>query len=414
VKVLQFLVGSLAIICGACHSSSGQCTPREEAQCDLSCQQVAVGINQFGLDLYRHLATPEQENLCFSPLSISAALSMAYIGAEGESASEMAAVLHYPTSQGLVARSFGLLKEEIDSRGQGQIYTANGLWLQKGISLESPFADAMSRDYCGNLHQIDFAKSPQKSVAAINRWVADQTEERIQEILEPSDITLATRLALVATLYLKAAWKAPFQSSQTQLLPFYLEGGATISTETMHQEGSFGYYEGEQWAAARLPYATEEEQLAMWIFLPTQPAGLAVLEEALSTDLLKAIYKGFTQEQVDLLLPKFHIEARFNLGESLSDMGMRQPFSMRADFSGINGKRDLRLQQVIHQTVVEVDEEGTEAAAATVATIGLKAIPPQLTKSFHADHPFIFFIIDEELQLIYFIGRVINPALLYK
>jgi serpin B len=412
--MLQFLAGSLAIVCGAYHSSSGQCTSREEAQCDLPCQQLAVGINQFGLDLYHHLATAEQENLCFSPLSISTALSMAYIGAEGESASEIATVLHYPTSQGLVARSFGLLKREIDSRGDGQIYTANGLWLQKGISLESPFADAMSLDYCGNLHQTDFAKLPQKSVAEINRWVADQTEGRVQEILEPSDITSATRLALVSTLYLKSAWKAPFQGSQSRLLPFYLESGATISTETMHQEGSFGYYEGDQWVAARPPYTTGEEQLAMWILLPIQPAGLAVLEEALSTDLLEAIYKGFAQEQVDLLLPKFHIEARFNLGESLSEMGMRQPFSMRADFSGINGERDLCLQQVIHQTVVEVDEEGTEAAAATVATIGLKAIPPQLTKSFHADHPFIFFIIDEELRLIYFIGRLIKPASLYK
>lgn len=411
-KGLRLLAVSLAILCGACRSTSGQCTTHsqveERGQCDGPCQQIAAGVNQFGIDLYHHLAALGSDNICFSPFSISTALSMAYIGAEGESAVEMAAVLHYPLAREPVAQAFGLFQKEI----AGRIYAANGLWLQEGMPLEPQFTEMMERNYCGDMQTTDFARSPKRSIAKINHWVANQTNERIESILQPTDLTSATRMALVATLYLRAGWKTPFSPSQSRTVPFYLKGGTSVLVEAMQQEGSFGYYEGDHFVATKLSYLSEgeEAELAMWLLLPTDLTDLTALEESLSADLLNAIRKGMTQESVDLLIPKFLIEARLDLGELLVEMGMANPFSTRANFSGINGGSDLRLEQVVHGSVVEVNEEGTEAAAATVATIGLKSIPPQFIKTFYADHPFIFFIIDEELDLIYFIGRVVDPT----
>lgn len=416
-RLVRTGVIALFFLCAACQSAESRCKKAQQAaqepfSCDSTCSEVVVGLTQFGVDLFQEMAVRAGENFCVSPYSISSALSMPYVGAHLDTAYQMAQVLHYPKGVQEVASVFSELQGQMAGATSYQLYSANSLWFQKGMVLERDFLKVMTDKYCGLIQKADFEKSANQAIERINKWVADQTDNEITDLIHPLDVSRSTRMALVSALYLRAAWASPFSPSESATAPFHLQDGGETQVEMMHQVGSYPYYKGDKFAALELPYLSQgdEEPLAMWILLPDEPGGIPYLRQVLTAKLLSDVAEGLTSHSIDLQLPKFSIEFRVQMDELLKGLGMALPFSFTADFSGIDGTRDLRLERVVHQAMIEVDEAGTVAAAATAVTMGLKSMPPSSPLLFHADHPFIYLIRSKSTGVIYFMGRLAVPA----
>jgi len=377
--------------------------------------ELVAGNSAFAFDLYQVLRG-EEGNLFYSPYSISVALAMTYAGARGETEEQMADALHFALSQDRLHPAFNGLDLELASRGESakgkdsegfRLNIVNAIWGQEGYKFLSTFLDVLAENYGAGLRLLDFVKAPEKSRVTINDWVSDQTEGRIEDLIPQGVIDELTRLVLTNAIYFNAAWLNPFQEEQTQDGPFHLLDGGEATVPMMHQTELFRYAEGEGYQAVELPY--DGSELSMAILLP-RPGEFEAFDGSLDAERADAILKELAHKRVALTLPRFEFESDFGLAETLAAMGMPEAFSSEADFSGMTGNLDLFISDVIHKAFVSVDEEGTEAAAATVVVMALKAMPPTKSVEVTVDRPFLFLIRDIETGAVLFVGRVVNPS----
>ncbi len=370
---------------------------------------VVAGNTRFALDLYNRLRTAEG-NLFFSPYSISAALAMTCAGARGTTEKQMADTLHFMPDGQMLHPSFSSLQSQLkqeQEKGQIELSIANALWVESGFSLLKNFTDLTGRYYEASLNRVGFKNDAEKARLQINAWVEDKTKNKIQELIKPGVLDSLTRLVLTNAIYFKGNWSSRFIKDRTKDEPFRTAPGTETMVPMMNGQDDFGYMEDEMLQALELPYAGDS--LSMIVLLPRKIDGLRELENGLTDDALTAVLNDIRKREVRVCLPKFTMTSRFELAQTLGAMGMPEAFSGAADFSGMTGGKDLFISAVVHKAFVDVNEEGTEAAAATGVAMRLTAAPvsPPL---FRADHPFIFLIRHKPSGSILFLGRVARPA----
>ncbi len=372
------------------------------------------GNTAFALDLYQQLQK-EEGNIFYSPYSLSVALAMTYAGARGETEQEMADALSFYLSQDRLHPAFNYLDQELAGRGEGaqgkdeegfRLNIVNDIWGQRDFTFLADFLDTMAENYGAGLRILDFIGNPEASRVAINDYISEQTEEKIQDLIPEGVIDIMTRLVLTNAIYFNAAWLYPFSEDITSDGIFHLLDGGEVTVPMMQQGETLGYAEGDGYQAVELPY--DGEELSMVILVPD--AGIFEnFETSLDTEMLNDIMDSLEDKHVELTLPKWEFETFFMMKETLQAMGMSEAFTEAADFSGMTGKRDLYVAEVVHKAFVSVDEAGTEAAAASAVIMKLTAMPvnPAVVT---VDRPFIFLIRDIETGTILFLGRVVNPA----
>jgi serpin B len=376
---------------------------------DADLDTLVAGNTDFAADLYR-LASGEDGNLFMSPHSITTALAMTYAGAANNTATQIADVFNFTQAPATLHASLNALDLELASRAQNgtsdtipfKLRTANSIWGQDGFEVLDPFLDTLALNYGAGLHVLDFENETEASRQTINNWVEDQTNDKIKELLPQGVIQQSTKLVLTNAIYFSAAWQEPFEASDTQDRPFQV-AGAPVQVPTLHQTADMNYGEGSGWKAVEIPY--DGNELSMTVVVPDD---LATFEQHLTGATFTQIADATTHHSVELYLPKFKFDSPLGLKSILKELGMTDAFDdAAADFSGIDGKRDLVITDVLHKGFVGIDENGTEAAAATAVVIGPTSIPEQATMV--VDRPFVFFIKDNATGAILFVGRVVDP-----
>jgi serpin B len=383
------------------------------SQSDLA--KLVEGNGAFALNLYQILKG-EEGNFLYSPYSISEALAMTFGGARGTTEQQMAETLKFLLAQNQLHAAFNGLDQELAKRGQGakgkdekgfRLNVINAIWGQKDFPFSSKYLDLLAQNYGAGLRVLDFMKSPEPSRDTINKWVSEQTEEKIKDLLPQGSITELTRLVLTNAIYFNAAWQNPFYESGTSSGSFNLLTGGNVSVPMMKQQASFGYTEGDGYQAVEMFY--DGHELSMVVLLP-EIKKFNNFESSLNSQKLAEIINNLNSASVRLTMPKFKFDSEFGLKDALTSLGMTAAFDPgSADFSGMDGKKDLYISDVVHKAYISVDEKGTEAAAATGVVVGTTSMPVEV-KDVTLDHPFIFLIRDIETGAILFAGRVMNPA----
>ncbi len=369
------------------------------------------GNNAFAVDLYSKLRT-RTGNLFFSPESISTALAMTYAGARGETASEMVKTLHFALPPERLHAAMGALLSGRNAPHTGyQLRVANALWAQEDVTFLPSFLKLTKSDYGAGFAPVDFKRATEATRLTINRWIEQKTEDKIKDLLPPGSLSPASSLVLTNAIYFKGDWLTQFAKGDTKAEDFHLSAAESVKAPFMHRKGGFDYYDGETFQVLEIPYKGSE--LSMIVLLPRETDGLPALEQSLSAANMKQWLGNLEHvPEVILTLPRFNMTQQFALQSVLVAMGMQQAFGGRADFSGMTGNHDLQISAVIHKAFIDVNEEGTEAAAATGIVIvpAMAARPPQQAVVFRADHPFLFLLRDNRSGGILFMGRVANPV----
>ncbi len=372
---------------------------------------VVEGDNAFSIALYGQVHN-QSGNLFFSPESISTALAMAYAGARGETASEMAKTLHFTLPPERLHPAMGAVLSALNATHPGyQLSVANALWAQHGYTFLDDFLTLLKNDYGAGLMQVDFRGAAEAARVTINQWVEQKTQDKIKDLLQAGALRADTRLVLTNAIYFKGDWETPFDKTLTKDGDFYLTPAKTVKAPMMHREGGFNYFDGGTFQVLEIPYRSKE--LSMIVFLPNDRSGLPALEKSLTAANTKQWLRQLAPaSKVIVTMPKFKMTQEFELSAVLGRMGMPQAFSSRADFSGMTGKSDFAISAVIHKAYVDVNEEGTEAAAATAVTMRAMAmrVPEHPPITFLADHPFILLIRDNHSDGILFMGRMADPG----
>ncbi|WP_165226735.1 serpin family protein [Aquisphaera insulae] len=375
---------------------------------------VVEGSNGFALDLYARLRE-KPGNLFFSPSSISTALAMTYGGARGETAAQMARVLHFPADRAALNEGYRALLEATRPPREDAGYrlsVANRLWGQQGFGFLPDYL-ALTRDvYGAELAQVDFGGAAEPSRKQINAWVEEQTRAKIKDLLPVGVITPLTRLVLTNAIYFKGDWTSPFDRNLTRDEEFHVTSDKTTKVPMMHKVHDFrvAAVAADGLKLVELPYGKGD--LSTVVLLPDAIDGLPALETKLSVAAVDGWLASGARRKVELSLPRFKVESQFSLAETLAAMGMPLAFNPKdADFSGMSTEGELHISAVIHKAYVDLNEEGTEAAAATGVAMALRAAarptPPVI---FRADHPFLFVIRDNRTGALLFVGRIVNPA----
>lgn len=376
--------------------------------------------NTFAIDLY-HAVRDEEENLFFSPYSISAAMAMTWAGARNQTEIQMANTLQFNFSQEKLHSLFNELDLDLNNRNQNpsgndanylELKICNEVWGQQDYSFLDTYLDTLMMNYGAGIRLVDFINNPEEARLDINSWVAKQTENKIEDLLAQNDIMSLTRLVLTNTIYFNASWGIPFDPDQTYDGLFYLEDGTTITIPMMVPEPgdgengeSYAAFEGPWYKAVELPYYGNV--FSMVVILPDSGM-FGTFEQNLDVSIIDEIVNNLEIREVTLRMPKFECESRLNLSATFSEMGMPDAFlSGVADFSGMDGTLDLFISKVIHQASITLDEAGTEAAAATAVILSLRGMPDPI--EIIIDRPFIYMIRDNQTGTVLFLGRVKNP-----
>ena len=379
-------------------------------------RELAHGNAEFAFDLYRELSASDG-NLFFSPHSISTALAMTYGGARGDTEAAMAEVLRFLLPQERLHPAFGALAGDLKARTSDsdgfRLEVVNAVWGQEGHPFLDSFLDLLEDDYGAGVRWADFVGSPEGSREDINRWVAERTEDRIEDLIPEGVIDSLTRMVLTNAVYFKADWRNPFEKRLTGQAPFHLLGGGTVDVPMMRATEYFAYGAGDGYQVVDLPYVGGD--LSMTVLLPDR-GGFEEFQERLDAGYVGGLLADVAEAYVALEMPRFEFDAGFRLGDVLSGMGMSSAFDpAAADFSGMDGRSCLAgdpgclyVREVVHKGFVSVDEAGTEAAAATgvvMQTESAKLEPVRVT----VDRPFIFLIRDRATGTVLFLGRVMAP-----
>ena len=349
-------------------------------------------------------------NLFFSPYSISTALAMTYAGARGNTEKQMAAALHFTLPQQRLHPAFGALQKQLiqDENSQGYLLLlANALWPQKGEPILKEFLDLNKHYYEAGITLLDFANETEKSRQIINSWVEEKTKSKIKDLIPPDGVDRETVLVITNAVYFKGDWKFKFEKSDTKREDFAVSAKNKIKVDMMHLKENFKYYDDANLQVIELPYKGDE--LSMLVILPRDTEGIKDIESTLSAENLNRLLSKMKTREVDVYFPKFKIAwGTFSLNKVFITLGMSDAFNPgQADFTGMHLKRNIWIENIFHKAFIEVNEEGTEAAAGTAVVIE-KSI--KLPVVFCADHPFIFLIKDNRSGSILFMGRVMDPS----
>ncbi|MCX6776199.1 MAG: serpin family protein [Candidatus Micrarchaeota archaeon] len=417
----------------ACDCGEGRCWDSDKLKCvntssspnnatiTEAVNNVVNANNQFAFDLYSQYKF-QNDNLLFSPYSISTALAMTYEGARGQTAEEMQAVFHFPPDNNTRRLGFAGVYNEINKKDKEyNLSTANALWAQKDYKFLDDYFSLVDEYYGGNVTNLDFKGDTENSRVTINQWVEGQTNNKIKDIIPPGAIDELTRLVLTNAVYFKAHWLIPFLNDTTDQ-DFRVTPTKTVKVKMMSLDGDyvktsdgesvplrFNYAETNETQILELPY--QGDDVSMLIILPKED-NLQDLEQSLTTDNLNELKAMLSEtELAGVYMPRFKFETKYLMVDTLKNMGIEKAFDPNeADFSGMDGTRNLYISNVIHQAFIEVNETGTEAAAATAVIMAMTAIPATPKPVFRADHPFIFIIQQRDTGNILFIGRVTNPT----
>jgi serpin B len=375
-------------------------------------RQVVAGNTEFAVDLYGQLRTSEG-NVFFSPYSISTALAMAYGGARGETEKQMARTLRFNLPPDKIHPAFAVLEANfraVQQKGQVKLAVANSLWPQKGFAFLPDYFALCRKYYRSSIVPVDYREHTEAARKTINDWVEARTNRKIVELLKPGAVDGSTLLVLVNAIYFKGNWASPFETNLTTDQPFYVSPQKSVTAPLMRQFHDLRYAESPGLQVLELPYAGDD--LSMIVLLPRTVDGLGHLETELTTQSLTSLTQNLPRQEVDVFLPKFKVTSEFSLAKTLAALEMSDAFTGQADFSGMDGRQDLFISGVIHQAFIEVNEQGTEAAAATAIMMAGSMAPlhPQPIPVFRADHPFLFLIRNNRDGSILFLGRVTDPT----
>lgn len=377
---------------------------------------VAAGNNRFAFDLYQELRNDPayaEENLFFSPYSISSALAITYEGARGRTADEIRAVFHLPVDDTARREGFLAIDAGINSEDSGYtLRTANALWAEETYPFLQDYIETAGRYYSANVTNLDFTTQPEASRITINRWVEERTNDLIKDLLPEGSISPLTRLVITNAIYFKGTWVKQFDENKTVEAEFRKGPGESVLVPMMQrtdEEAVYGYAETNTLQVLEMPYTHESGTgLSMLVILPDE---IEAAEESLDAQKIDDLRQSLTERRVNVYFPKFSLETTYPLAETLAAMGMPTAFTDAADLSGMDGTQNLFVSSVVHKAFVDVNEEGTEAAAATGVIINMKtSLGGDETPVFRADHPFIFAILDNDTGTILFMGRVVDPV----
>lgn len=375
-------------------------------------EKVVSGNSKFTLELYSKLVEGDgNNNLFFSPYSISTALAMTYAGARVETEKQMAEVLRFGLPQERLHPAFGSLEKALNEQGKKGVFeltVANALWGQKGFRFLDSFIDLVNKNYDAGLNEVDFIKNTEGARQTINRWVEKKTKEKIKDIIKPGVLDAMTRLVLTNAIYFKGKWQYEFDKKDTKDTTFHITATKETKAPMMYIKKEFKYAERVDLQILELGY--KGDALSMVVLLPEKVDGISQLEKELTIENLERWLGELRKREVIVYLPRFTFTSEFSLAKLLSAMGMKDAFSLPpADFSRMTGNKDLFISAILHKAFVEVNEEGTEAAAATAVVMTTTAMPKQ-PPTFKADRPFIFMIRDNKSGSILFMGKVCNPS----
>lgn len=380
---------------------------------------IATAENQFAFDLYPALAAlPEtaNKNLFCSPFSLSTALAITGEGANGKTADEILTVLHLPKDPDTRRTGFALLNVRLNNASADYtLRTANALWAEKTYVFLPTFTGTARQYYSAETTNLDFMTAPEESRSTINQWVEEKTERKIRDLLPEGSINPLTRLVITNAIYFKGTWARQFDANLTHDADFTTSTGKVTKVRMMQDRGEnvkYRYAETADLQYIELPYFQKSgKPLSMVVLLP-KGNDLRPAEDALSENSLFALKENAQHRTVEVYFPKFRVETGYKMAQSLSAMGMPTAFIPgSADFSGMDGTHQLFIRDVFHKAYIDVNEEGTEAAAATAVVMQLKMAPGgDSPPVFRADHPFIFLIRDNESGAILFLGRISDPS----
>ncbi|MFC1509327.1 serpin family protein [Candidatus Omnitrophota bacterium] len=367
----------------------------------------------FAVDLYQKLCTSEG-NIIYSPYSISSVLAVTSAGARGNTEKQMKKALCLSLDQKRLHPTFAGLRATINSiqkSGEVSLSLANSLWPQKDYTFLKTYLSLVKQNYGVSITPVDYKHNREAARRTINRWVEDETQQKIRNLIQPGILDSLTKLVLVNAIYFKGNWDNPFNANLTRDKPFFLPSGKQIQAPMMYRKNSFRYAEFDSLQVLELPYAGN--QLSMIVLLPREKDGLKQLEQSLSVKNLENWKNNNKKRETLVYLPKFSMTIEFRLKQMLKSLGMTDAFGLKANFSGMSHELPgLLIKAVIHKAFVDVNEEGTEAVAATAVVMRPKANPLQQkpTPVFRADHPFLFLICEQQTGSILFMGRVTDPT----
>lgn len=372
---------------------------------------AAADNSAFAFDIFSVLKQ-KGGNLFFSPYSVSSALAMTYGGARGDTALQMQEAMRFIQGQEGTHKAFaelGSLLGDIQGRGEVELAVANSIWPQTGYKFLSGYTSLLKEHYGVEVTPVDYANAPEPSRKRINKWVEDKTRDKIKELIPEGSIDPLTRLVLVNAIYFKGNWEEQFDPGDTIRAPFFVTPEKSIEASLMTRTGEYGYSDMGDLQILELPYAGRD--LSMVVILPGPGKRISDLEKKITIENFFLWKQSMSEKEVEVFLPKFRITwGSFSLVEALKSLGMVDAFSdTKADLSGMNGRPDLYITDVLHKAFIDVNEEGTEAAAATAVIVGLKSIPAP-PEVFRADRPFIFIIQEKSTGSILFMGRVSDPS----
>ena len=416
-RTFLFLLAGVSLLAASTAAVAGSRAPRtpdEPVPPPLTADQAAASVNAFAVALYGELAGGSG-NLFFSPASLQFALGMLAAGARGATAAELAAVCRWPSDLRAIHPGLHDLQQALAPRDPEHVTwsSANRLWGQAGYRLLPEYRALVAQWYAGGYQAVDFRADSEAARRTINAWVADRTNDRIRDLLPAGTVDGDTRLVLTNAVYFLADWDHPFVPRHTRDDPFHLAGGGTVTVPLMQTIERYPYTAigmlDRRVQLLELPYGGGD--YAMDVLLPATADGLPALEQQLTPQRLAEWLASLRTRRVHCYLPKFSMQRRFFLHDTLAAMGMQTAFSGRADFSGITGRPDLSVSDVIHQAFLKVDETGTEAAAATGITLKATSVRPvEKPVEFRADHPFLLLIRHRPTGAILFMGRVMDPT----
>lgn len=392
--------------------------PTEEAiETDTAAESVVDANNLFAFDIYKKIASEnsDDENLFLSPFSISSALAITYEGADGETEDEIKSVFHFPEDIESLREGFLDINKGINAGDpEYELEIANALWAEQTYKFLEDYISTAEKYYSAETKNLDFINQPEESRVTINEWVEDKTNERIKDLIPQGMIDPMTRLVITNAIFFKGTWVLQFDENKTSAADFVTPSGEIVKVDMMQrtdEDAVYDYVETDELQLLKMPYDHENgKELSMVIILPNED-DLQTVENSLNSSKLKELENSVESKQVKVYFPKFKLETEYQLSDALREMGMPTAFSGSADFSGMDGTTDLFISDVVHKAFVEVNEEGTEAAAATGVVMKLTSVvEEEPVPVFRADHPFIFIIQDNETGNILFIGRISNPA----
>ncbi len=375
--------------------------------------QLAKDNTSFAVDLYIQLKSKDG-NLLFSPYSISTALAMTYAGAKGDTEQQMAKTLRFSLSQTQLHNTFKELESTVNAvqkSGDIELSIANSLWPQLDYPFLKSYLALIENNYSAKITPLDYHQHTEASRNTINSWVESKTNNKIKELIAPGLLDASTRLVVTNAVYFKGKWILPFSKSMTNDETFHISPNHPAKVPMMHQKEYFGYLETKDLQVLAMPYMGK--QISIMIILPRKADTLENIEKQLTADKIAEWKTALRSTQVEVTLPKFKFTSMFMLNESLYKMGMRDAFSEKANFAGMNGKpHDLYISAVIHKAFIELNEEGTEAAASTAVVMAKTMAPmpsPIAPSVFKADHPFAFVIYENTTDTVLFMGKVSDP-----